>query len=159
MTIPKQLNEQWIERIMTANNEQAEEGMRVLGVAVRTADQVAVDDGQDVLEKEMIFVGMVSMMDPARPEVKEAVQLCSEAGIRPVMITGDHPLTAGKIAAELGIAENGRILTGQELEHLSDAGAQGNRLRSGCLCPGFAGAQIKDRQSARRPGRDRGDDR
>lgn len=114
------LNDQWIERIMAANNEQAEEGMRVLGVAVRTADRVAADDGQDVLEKEMIFVGMVSMMDPARPEVKEAVKLCSEAGIRPVMITGDHPLTAGKIAAELGIASDGRIMTGQELEQLSE---------------------------------------
>jgi Ca2+-transporting ATPase len=116
----EELNDQWIERIMAANNEQAEEGMRVLGVAVRTADQVAADDDQDDLEKEMIFVGMVSMMDPARPEVKEAVRLCSEAGIRPVMITGDHPLTAGKIAAELGIAQDSRIMTGQELEELSD---------------------------------------
>lgn len=113
------LTENWIERIMNANSEQAEEGMRVLGVATRTLDEVKSDDSQDELEKGLIFVGMVSMMDPARPEVKEAVQLCSEAGIRPVMITGDHPLTAGKIAAELGISENGRILTGQDLENLS----------------------------------------
>ena len=113
------LSENWVERIMIANNEQAEEGMRVLGVATRTLDKVSSDDSQDELENGLIFVGMVSMMDPARPEVKEAVQLCSQAGIRPVMITGDHPLTAGKIAAELGISENGRILTGQDLENLS----------------------------------------
>ena len=116
----EELTEHWIERIMSANNEQAEEGMRVLGVAVRTADQVSPDDGGEVLENNMIFVGMVSMMDPARPEVKEAVRHCAEAGIRPVMITGDHPLTAGKIAAELGIVEDGRILTGQDLEKMTD---------------------------------------
>ncbi|MGB3700302.1 MAG: cation-translocating P-type ATPase, partial [Anaerolineales bacterium] len=117
----EELSKPWIARIMDANNEQAEEGMRVLGVAVRTADGVGAKDGQDLLEKEMSFVGMVSMMDPARPEVKEAIRRCSEAGIRPVMITGDHPLTAGKIAAELGFAADGRIMTGQELEQLSEA--------------------------------------
>ena len=113
------LSKNWVERIMIANDEQAEEGMRVLGVATRTLDQVSSDDSQDELENGLIFVGMVSMKDPARPEVKEAVRLCSEAGIRPVMITGDHPLTAGKIAAELGISENGRILTGQDLDNLN----------------------------------------
>ncbi len=113
------LNEEWIERIMVANNQQAEEGMRVLGVAIRTIDEVHSDDSEAELENNLIFVGMVSMMDPARPEVKEAVRLSSAAGIRPVMITGDHPLTAGKIAAELGISTNGQILTGQELEEMS----------------------------------------
>jgi Ca2+-transporting ATPase len=116
----EELTDHWVERIMTANNQQAEEGMRVLGVAVATSNQVSAKDGQDELEKDMIFVGMVSMMDPARPEVKEAVKLCSEAGIRPVMITGDHPLTAGKIASELGISDDGRIMTGQELEEIDD---------------------------------------
>jgi Ca2+-transporting ATPase len=113
------LNEQWIDRIMRANNKQAEDGMRVLGVAVRTIDEVHPDDAEKELENELIFVGMVSMMDPARPEVKEAVKLSSAAGIRPVMITGDHPLTAGKIAVELGISDGGRILTGQDLEGMS----------------------------------------
>ena len=112
----EQLTDHWIDRIMIANNQQAEDGMRVLGVAVRTIDEVHVDDSEDELENGLIFVGMVSMMDPARPEVKEAVRLSSAAGIRPVMITGDHPLTAGKIAAELGISQGGRILTGQDLE-------------------------------------------
>lgn len=116
------LNENWLERIMKANNEQAENGMRVLGVATRPIDEVDPDDSQDKFEKELIFVGMVSMMDPARPEVKEAVQKCSTAGIRPVMITGDHPLTARKIADELGISKDGRVLTGLELDQLDDDG-------------------------------------
>ncbi len=116
----EQLDDSWTDRIMKSNNEQAEEGMRVLGVAVRTDDGIAADDDQIALEKEMIFVGMVSMMDPARPEVKEAVRECKEAGIRPVMITGDHPLTAGKIAEELGIAKDGRILTGQDLQQMGE---------------------------------------
>jgi len=115
------LNEHWIERIMRANNEQAENGMRVLGVATRPIDQVSSADTEQELENGLIFVGMVSMMDPARPEVKEAVQLCTEAGIRPVMITGDHPLTAGKIAGELGISDSGRILTGQDLEKMGSS--------------------------------------
>jgi len=93
--------------------------MRVLGVATRPVDNVGPDDSEKELEAGLIFVGMVSMMDPARPEVKEAVQSSSTAGIRPVMITGDHPLTAGKIAAELGISENGRILTGIDLDQMS----------------------------------------
>jgi Ca2+-transporting ATPase len=101
------------------SKEQAENGMRVLGVATRNIDQLSKDDSQGELETGLIFVGLVSMMDPARPEVKEAVQSCATAGIRPVMITGDHPLTAGKIAAELGISENGQILTGQDLEEMS----------------------------------------
>ncbi|UCD97424.1 MAG: cation-translocating P-type ATPase [Chloroflexota bacterium] len=113
------LTERWLERIMTANNEQAEAGMRVLGVATRTLDQLDDEDAEEALESGLIFVGMVSMMDPARPEVKDAVQLCTAAGIRPVMITGDHPLTAGKIADELGISNNSRILTGQDLEKLT----------------------------------------
>jgi Ca2+-transporting ATPase len=116
----EQLNEEWIERIVQANDEQAENGMRVLGVATRNINQLEPDDSQRELENGLIFVGLVSMMDPARPEVKEAVQSCSTAGIRPVMITGDHPLTAGKIAAELGISTNGQILTGQDLEKMSE---------------------------------------
>jgi Ca2+-transporting ATPase len=82
------------------------------------------------MESKLIFVGMVGMIDPARPEVKDAVQTCRTAGIRPVMITGDHPLTAGYIARELGILSDGNgsnaeagqtVVTGGELEALSES--------------------------------------
>jgi len=76
-------------------------------------------EAMNSLETELIFLGMVGIMDPPRPEVKQAVQECRAAGIRPVMITGDHPLTAKYIASELGISSGGRILTGQELTNMS----------------------------------------
>jgi Ca2+-transporting ATPase len=95
--------------------------MRVLGVAFRplAALPAAVDPG--LLERDLVFVGMLGMIDPARPEVKDAVQVCQTAGIRPIMITGDHPLTARAIARELGIADGGYVLTGPELDRLSAA--------------------------------------
>src|SRR3972149_5900962 len=94
--------------------------MRVLGVALRRVETPPVDEPAETVERDMTFVGMVGMIDPARPEVKEAVQRCKSAGIRPVMITGDHPLTARFIACELGIASNGRFLSGQDLARLPD---------------------------------------
>jgi len=73
------------------------------------------------LEQHLIFIGMVGIIDPVRTEVKDAVLMCQDAGIRPVMITGDHPLTAQSIARDLGIIPNDRILTGQSLSQLSIA--------------------------------------
>ena len=106
----------WRERV-TANQESlARQGMRMLGVAWRPLGSF---EKTDAVEKDLIFIGMVGMMDPPRPEVKKAVASCKLAGIRPIMITGDHPLTANTIAAELGIADRGQILTGQELDRLS----------------------------------------
>jgi Ca2+-transporting ATPase len=101
------------QRIEAANRSLAENGMRVLGVAYRTQrDQALVEDG-------LTFVGFTGIIDPPRPEVKAAVATCRTAGIRPVMITGDHPLTALHIAKELGIAgEQSRVLTGVELERI-----------------------------------------
>jgi Ca2+-transporting ATPase len=106
-------------RAEAANNRLAQDGMRVLGLAVRPlADVPAAVDGLTV-EREMVFVGMVAMIDPSRSEVKDAVATCRAAGIRPVMITGDHPLTARYIAAELAMAEpDTRVLTGVELARL-----------------------------------------
>ena len=92
----------WRDRIMQSNNELAQNGMRVLGVAIRSAETPTADAS---IENDLIFVGLYGMIDPPRAEVKDAVQTCLSAGIRPIMITGDHPLTARQIATELGISE------------------------------------------------------
>ena len=113
----KPLDGDWRERISAANQRLAQNGIRVLGVGFRSLR--SLDGGADELERDLTFLGMVGMNDPARPEARDAVETCKRAGIRPVMITGDHPLTAWHIATELGIAEGGRILTGRELDRLS----------------------------------------
>jgi Ca2+-transporting ATPase len=107
------------ERIAAANDRLAQEGMRVLGVAFRPLAALPAVAEPALVERDLVFVGMLGLIDPARSEVKAAVRTCQTAGIRPVMITGDHPLTARAIARELGIADGGRILTGQELDRLS----------------------------------------
>jgi P-type Ca2+ transporter type 2C len=111
------LGEEWRERISVANERLAGDGVRVLGVGLRRLQ--GLDGDEDELERDLIFVGMVGMIDPPRPEAKDAVDTCKRAGIRPVMITGDHPLTAGYIATELGILEDRRILMGRDLDNIS----------------------------------------
>jgi Ca2+-transporting ATPase len=97
----------------------AQDGQRVLGIVFRPLPAELVDAPEAELERNMTFIGLTGMIDPPRPEVKHAVLTCKSAGIRPVMITGDHPLTAQHIARELGIASNGRALTGQDLARMS----------------------------------------
>jgi len=109
------IGDTWRERILKGNNRLAQNGMRVLGVAFKQRETDRIDEDADPLECDLIFIGMVGMIDPARPEVRQAVQTAQEAGIRPVMITGDHPLTASYIAGELGIAQQGKVMTGQDL--------------------------------------------
>ena len=104
-------------RITAANDELAQKGMRVLGVAMKPLDDESL--AVTSMESQLVFVGLIGMIDPPRPEVKEAVAKCRTAGIRPVMITGDHPLTAWHIAHELGIADGGRMMTGTDLDRLS----------------------------------------
>jgi Ca2+-transporting ATPase len=108
-------------QIIAANDQLAQEGMCVLGVAFRALNALPTHAEPALVEHDLIFVGTVGMIDPARAEAKQAVQTCLTAGIRPVMITGDHPLTAHAIACELGIADGGRVLTGSELDRLSVA--------------------------------------
>jgi P-type Ca2+ transporter type 2C len=115
------LDEQWRERIRESNARLAKDGLRVLGVAVRPLSEAPQPDKVEGIERNVAIVGLIGMIDPPREEVKEAVATCRTAGIRPVMITGDHPLTAARIAADLGISENGRVLTGQELSKMSDS--------------------------------------
>jgi Ca2+-transporting ATPase len=112
-------------RIEAANAELADTGQRVLGVAFRRLSAQPEETDEAELEQDLTFIGLVGMMDPPRPEVKEAVDICKSAGIRPVMITGDHPLTARHIAQELKIATNGRVMTGQELSQMSIADLEG----------------------------------
>ena len=112
----------WRERIEAANNRLAKDGLRVLGMAVHRMPELPSSWTPEAIEKGMVFVGMVGIIDPPRPEVKAAVDKCRTAGIRAVMITGDHPLTAYTIARELGIAKDGsKVLVGHDLSRMSQA--------------------------------------
>jgi Ca2+-transporting ATPase len=122
---PKPLDDDWRNRICGANEALAGSGMRVLGVAFRPVDlgkdgTAAIGNEEDI-ERDLIFVGMLGMIDPPRPEVANAVSRCRSAGIRPVMITGDHPLTAQHIARQLHIASDGKALTGQDLDQIGQS--------------------------------------
>jgi phosphoserine phosphatase len=119
----ERMDEDFKVRIEAANQTLARKGMRVLGIAFRLLHQIP-DVMQTDLEQNLTFVGLFGMIDPPRSEVRDAVALTKSAGIRTVMITGDHPLTATEIARQLGIIEAGRdanirVLTGVEIENLS----------------------------------------
>lgn len=101
------------ERIRVSGERLAETGARVLGFAYRTVGAVK---NPTLDEERFVFLGLMGLSDPTRPEVRAAVESCRSAGIRPVIITGDHPLTARHVAGELGM--DGRILTGAELDAL-----------------------------------------
>lgn len=104
--------------IMSVAQEMAEDALRVLGIAYkRLPDTTNTTEGT---EQDMVFVGLVGMIDPPREEVKEAVKLCDQAGIKSVMITGDHKLTAVAIAKELGILKEGLAFTGTEIDDMSE---------------------------------------
>ncbi|MCX7005355.1 MAG: cation-translocating P-type ATPase, partial [bacterium] len=113
------LDATWHARIADANDGMAARGIRVLGVAYRQLPHAPADFSAQGLEHELTFVGLIGMLDPPRAEAKLAVEKCTRAGIIPIMITGDHALTAQSIARTLGISSDARILTGQELEHMS----------------------------------------
>lgn len=113
------LTPQWRERLLAVNEALARKGMRVLGVAFRLADSLPTGAMPETMEQGFTFVGMAGLMDPPRPESSLAIRTCKSAGIRPLMVTGDHPLTAGYIGAQIGITESGRAITGQELEGIS----------------------------------------
>ncbi len=100
------------------NDEMASRALRVLGVAYRDVDVLPNDEKN--IETGLTFCGLIGMIDPPRPQAKAAVELCKKAGIRPVMITGDHAATAAAIAKELGILTDGsRVMTGAELDKTS----------------------------------------
>lgn len=110
-----------LERARQINDEMSRDALRVLAVAYKEIDCVPVDPTSDELENGLTFMGLVGMIDPPRPEAKAAVKLCRRAGIKPVMITGDHVVTASAIATELGILEaSDRAVTGAELDAMPD---------------------------------------
>lgn len=109
-------------KLQESNNRLAADGIRVLGLAYRPVH--AADLLADELERGLIFVGMLGMIDPVRHEVPGAVEKCRAAGIRPMMITGDHPLTARYIASGLGMMEDDRLLTGRQLDDVPDSELQ-----------------------------------
>jgi len=113
------ITEQQRQKILEQNNQLASKGIRVLGIAHQPSEVML--EPKD-LEQNLIWLGLVGMRDAPRLEVADAVALCHQAGIRTVMITGDHQLTAQAIAQDLGISEEGNIsVTGQQLEVMSDA--------------------------------------
>jgi Ca2+-transporting ATPase len=100
------------------NEDLARSGRRVLGLAMRPLDTVPAEDDVETVEAELTLLGMITLVDPPRREVPPAVAACRRAGIRPIMITGDHPLTARRIAADIGINTDGSVVTGTELDGL-----------------------------------------
>jgi Ca2+-transporting ATPase len=123
------LTPEWRERITAANAGLAGRGMRILGVAFRPLAALPDVAEAGCVERDLIFVGLVGMIDPVRPEVYRAVATCRRAGIRPVMITGDHPLTARAIAQDLGIGAGDQVLTGPDLDRLTEPELAGQVAR------------------------------
>lgn len=115
------ITEKDIEDIHKANMEMASQALRVLAIGYKTISELPVAFTPATIENDFIFLGMVGMIDPPREEAKEAVRRCKEAGIKPVMITGDHKITATAIAKSLGIITTGDcVLTGTDVEMMSD---------------------------------------
>lgn len=117
-------------KLEEANNNMANQGLRVLGISWKKLDQNG--EKADIREDNMIFCGFVGLIDPLRPEVRSSVHICRQAGIRTVMITGDHKLTAAAIGKELGIS-GGEVITGDDIEKMSDSELQQAAQRASCF--------------------------
>lgn len=116
-----ELTDERREQILTANKAMADQALRVLALANRTYAEAPTDFSPEALEHDLVFCGLSGMIDPVRPEVTAAIVEAKEAGIRPVMITGDHIDTAVAIAKDLGIVEDAsQAITGAELDKISD---------------------------------------
>ena len=112
------LTDECRERVLAVERRMASEGLRVLAIARKP--NTSLEDA----ERQMTLLGLVAMMDPPRSEAKAAVEVCAAAGIRPVMITGDHPLTASAVAKEIGVLHDLRVVSGRDLTAMSDGDLQ-----------------------------------
>ncbi|MCS7239653.1 MAG: cation-translocating P-type ATPase [Candidatus Bipolaricaulota bacterium] len=118
---PRPLGASERERISRANEELAGQGLRVLAVAYRPLPAVPEELRPEEIEQDLIFLGLLGMQDPPRPEVAEALATARRAGLRTIMITGDHVATAVAIAKQIGLLRpNGRVISGSELDRMSD---------------------------------------
>lgn len=118
---PVPMTKEYVNQILTANKAMADKALRVLACAERRWEEQPKDFEAKTLEHKLVFTGLCGMIDPVRPEVKEAIVKCREAGIRPIMITGDHIDTAVAIAKELGIiAGETYAITGSQLDGMDD---------------------------------------
>lgn len=119
---PAELTQEIRRSIVSASEEMAKQALRVLGLAYRELPDPNVEVTEEDIERDLIFLGLVGMVDPPRDEVKEAIASAQRAGVRTIMITGDHKLTAVAIAGELGLlGEDDLAVTGAELDRLSDS--------------------------------------
>ena len=115
----KILNQEKIGEITETVSEMAGRGLRVLGFAMKKLDGKIENPDPEQIEKDLTFVGLIGMIDPVRPEVKSAIEMCRKAGVTPAMVTGDYPQTAKAIGMELNmIRPNDKIITGVELENM-----------------------------------------
>ncbi len=123
-------NRRWVKGVEQPMDEPARQhfleqaaGMAAGGLRVVAFAEKLMSGGRwtkETAESELLFVGLAGMADPVRPEVKEAITSCRKAGIRPVLVTGDHPLTALEVAREIGLEDSGRLISGMDVERLSD---------------------------------------
>ena len=116
----KKLSKKSRDEIIGKNEEMASQALRVLGIAYKVIPDQLTEYNAESVENNLVFVGLIGMIDPPREEAREAVELCKKAGIRTVMITGDHKLTAAAIGKEIGLTKSGLVFTGKELDGLSD---------------------------------------
>lgn len=111
-----------LENARKVTEDMSKDALRVLAIAYKQIDKIPENATSEQLESNLTFMGLVGMIDPPRPEAKEAVKICKKAGIKPVMITGDHIVTASAIAKELGILNEGdKAITGSMLDEMTDA--------------------------------------
>ncbi|WNZ30059.1 MAG: cation-translocating P-type ATPase [Candidatus Bathyarchaeota archaeon] len=116
----KKLDQKSRTEILAKNEEMANQALRVLGLAYKIIPDQLTDYNEEKVENNFVFVGIIGMIDPPREEARDAVELCGKAGIRTIMITGDHKLTATAIGKEIGLTKNNRAFTGKELDGLSE---------------------------------------